>query len=1013
MTMARRLGVLACVVILLLAIISPAFAEPIGNARDEFGAISYSGNDGSLSWSDDWRETPLANGPSAGEIRVVGDARCTAANCLRIGPGNVTGQGVHREVDLSAAATATLTFDSRRQLDDGSGGRVHVAVSSNGWSWTPLVEYTVDRSDASFVPRSVDLSDWVGGSVRVGFFGTGNLGGYFYVDNVDVTLSTNVGPRFVSAVSPRADGEGDSISFTPSAIDPDDGVLSFGGSGLPPGISVDPATGRVSGTIGFQAASASPFSSVLYVADPEGATDSVSFTWAVANENLPPTLSEIADRTIDESTPLSVTVDADDPDLPDDALTYSLVNPPQGATISQAGVVKWTPGESAGPGQYTLTVRVEDAASPPAAIVRSFQVQVAEVNLPPRVEPVADMALRPGDDVSVAIDWSDPDLPANTVTFSAVGLPPGISMDSTSGRLHGSIADGADLASGTVTITAIDDGFPVGRTITTFSWQIGTGNRPPVLAPIADQEMGNNGLVEFVADAADADSGDSVSYWLAAGIDPVPEGAAINASTGAFSWRPTEAQHNATYRINVGVSDSGSPRLSDTQLITIVVPEYNQPPSIASVSDQTTAEGESVLFSVSAADENETDRLRFSATGLPEGLRINSATGAVSGTVGFDGSTLSPYFVKVSVTDDGVPSRSATTTFSWSITDTNRPPEAPPLEIVAMIGDETIIELPAVDPDGDELQFAVVDPPILGMLTGEAPEFIYTSIGGASDKFTYMVSDGEFEVEGTVTIELRSSNVPPQATLDEYEVATDAELIVTAPGVLDNDVDLDGEALTAVVVANPDHGDLELSSDGSFRYLPESGYSGADKFTYAAVDALDERSEATVIITIGSLEGAVLPITGDDGGSSGAPSVRSVIVGATSAVWQPTPEATGGFTSGVLRSSAGLLRGVTGSIAAVRLPLALLAALMLLALTVGRMSVVPAGPGKSQEEGRVGSYDADHGFGRLIPDGDGEDVFVRLDAFGPSAPPLSGQRVEFIAADIRGRRIALKVWAAT
>ena len=101
------------------------------------------------------------------------------------------------------------------------------------------------------------------------------------------------------------------------------------------------------------------------------------------------------------------------------------------------------------------------------------------------------------------------------------------------------------------------------------------------------------------------------------------------------------------------------------------------------------------------------------------------------------------------------------------------------------------------------------------------------------------------------------------------------------------------------------------------------------------------------------------------------------------------------------------------SISGVRLPVALLAALMLLALTVGGMSVVPAGPGQSQEEGRVGAYDENRGFGRLIPDAAGEEVFVRSDAFSSSTPPVAGQRVEFIAATIRGRRIALKVWAAT
>ena len=56
------------------------------------------------------------------------------------------------------------------------------------------------------------------------------------------------------------------------------------------------------------------------------------------------------------------------------------------------------------------------------------------------------------------------------------------------------------------------------------------------------------------------------------------------------------------------------------------------------------------------------------------------------------------------------------------------------------------------------------------------------------------------------------------------------------PGVLTNDSDVDGDALSAVLVAGPAHGTVTLADDGSFTYTPDPGSDpGAppsDAFTY-------------------------------------------------------------------------------------------------------------------------------------------------------------------------------------
>ncbi len=54
------------------------------------------------------------------------------------------------------------------------------------------------------------------------------------------------------------------------------------------------------------------------------------------------------------------------------------------------------------------------------------------------------------------------------------------------------------------------------------------------------------------------------------------------------------------------------------------------------------------------------------------------------------------------------------------------------------------------------------------------------------------------------------------------------------------------QTLTAVLVANPTHGQLTLKADGSFSYTPYASVS-EDKFTYMASDGHGGAALATVI----------------------------------------------------------------------------------------------------------------------------------------------------------------------
>lgn len=94
-------------------------------------------------------------------------------------------------------------------------------------------------------------------------------------------------------------------------------------------------------------------------------------------------------------------------------------------------------------------------------------------------------------------------------------------------------------------------------------------------------------------------------------------------------------------------------------------------------------------------------------------------------------------------------------------------------------------------------------------------------------------------------------NVAPVAADDLYLVTSTQTLTVDSPGVLANDLDRDGDSLTAAVADSPLHGSVTLNTNGSFDYTPDAGFRGTDVFTYFANDStVDSTIPATVRIRV-------------------------------------------------------------------------------------------------------------------------------------------------------------------
>ena len=122
-------------------------------------------------------------------------------------------------------------------------------------------------------------------------------------------------------------------------------------------------------------------------------------------------------------------------------------------------------------------------------------------------------------------------------------------------------------------------------------------------------------------------------------------------------------------------------------------------------------------------------------------------------------------------------------------------------------------------------------------------------------------------------------NNAPVAILDSYSTAEDALLTVSASGVLQNDSDVDLNALTAVLVSNVANGTLNLNTDGSFTYLPNEDYVGPDSFSYKANDGLLDSNIVIVSINVTFVNDKPVAFDGTnivaEGGSVGGTAVAT------------------------------------------------------------------------------------------------------------------------------------------
>ncbi|MCA9872820.1 MAG: tandem-95 repeat protein, partial [Anaerolineales bacterium] len=143
------------------------------------------------------------------------------------------------------------------------------------------------------------------------------------------------------------------------------------------------------------------------------------------------------------------------------------------------------------------------------------------------------------------------------------------------------------------------------------------------------------------------------------------------------------------------------------------------------------------------------------------------------------------------------------------------------------------------DEDGGSLSVTVSTPPANGVVDLALDGgFVYTPTAhfNGEDSFVYAVTDGVYTDTAVVTMTVTAVEDIVYAQDDDYLVLMDQTRTVPAPGVLGNDLEVDGDVITAVLSTPPTEGSLTFNSDGRFVYTPTLGYTGTVSFGYFADD---------------------------------------------------------------------------------------------------------------------------------------------------------------------------------
>jgi hypothetical protein len=462
--------------------------------------------------------------------------------------------------------------------------------------------------------------------------GATNAGG---TGSATVYLDVALGSPGITSSATASGQVGEPFSYQ---ITGGNGPTSFSASGLPSGLSVDAGTGLITGSPG-----AAGTSVVTLGATNASGTGSMTLTLTITTPAAPVIASA---TTSNGQVGFAFTYQIAASNLP---TSFTATNLPAGLTLGSTGAITGVPQSN---GSTSVTIGATNAGGAGTA---TLVITISPTW--PVITSATTASGQTGTAFSFQVSASN-----SPTSYSATGLPTGLSISTTTGMISGT--PGA-IGSYAVTLGATNSGGTGNATL-----ELTISSPSPSITSATSVSAQLNSAFTFQITATNAPTS-----YSATGL---PAGLTINTATGAITGTPTTS---GTFSVTLGATNAlGTGTATLTLTLSAVLP-----PVITSSANAGTVVGNSFVYQITGTNSPTS----YAVTNLPAGLTLNTTTGAITGTLGSigisamtitasnsGGSGTSPLTITTVGTAPVITSASTVIvpiTFTYQITATNSP----------------------------------------------------------------------------------------------------------------------------------------------------------------------------------------------------------------------------------------------------------------------------------------------------------------------------------------------------
>jgi sugar lactone lactonase YvrE len=517
--------------------------------------------------------------------RITGIPRAPGTYDIMLSATNVTGTG-QAVLQLTVAPPAPIITSARSV-----GGRAGLA-----YQYQVIATNTPASYSATGLPTGLSVNSTTGLiSGTLGVSGTGsfqvhatNAGGTGSA-TVAYTFEPAIEPPSISSAASAAGRVNEAFSFLLKATNAPD---SFAASGLPDGITLNTATGLLSGM------PTTPGSSSVQVSASNGGGPGAAqvFTLSIAPRLEAPVITSLSAASGRRGQPFSFQITATN-----SATAFTASGLPAGLFLnSGSGLINGTPTDQ---GQFPVEVTASNSGG--TSLPQTLSLNIARPLMVPVISNDSRVAGQKGRFLQFDLQASQ-----NPTTYHANGLPAGLTLNANTGSITGIPSVMGTVSSSVWASNEDGPGSPL-----TLHFDLAAPPDVPVISlisPTANATVGEAFMLPIQA------SNEPDSYTAS----NLPPGLQLNTTDGVIAGTPSQA---GIFAMSLTASNAGGTSLAVSLIITV-----SPPPSAPDILTASLPRGRlGINYSVQIA-ATQTPITSYSAGGLPQGLSI-SATGVISG----------------------------------------------------------------------------------------------------------------------------------------------------------------------------------------------------------------------------------------------------------------------------------------------------------------------------------------------------------------------------------------------